>query len=258
MDEVATSNFDVGSSSGTSDSVIKGLHNRAVQVDTGSMDEQNSHVQEINLGHCANEQQTSKLQNLVEGSDYQGCGNRDNATSLEDGLDKFFDTITLPAIPVTYAIAEHRALRAFRGDYEETMSLFERLEIEREKAALSEETIMKRLVTRSYVPSTASGGLESLSGGDYSEQICGICMAGYEDQDEIGVLYYCTHEFHADCLKTWLLKQNTCPDCRRLALIPAHIPDWIQNVDVHRAFFLTAAEAVERFPFFKNFLCSVK
>ena len=50
MNEVVTSNFDVGSSSGTSNSVINGLHNGAAQADTGSMEVQSSHVQETKLG----------------------------------------------------------------------------------------------------------------------------------------------------------------------------------------------------------------
>lgn len=74
--------------------------------------------------------------------------------------------------------------------------------IEKEKAAVSEETIMKQLVTRNYVPSTAICKLESSSGLDYSDQICSICMAGFENQDKVAILYYCPHEFHADCLKT--------------------------------------------------------
>lgn len=49
--------------------------------------------------------------------------------------------------------------------------------VQRDKAALSNETIMKRLVNKSdYVPSTATNELESSSALDDSEQICSICI----------------------------------------------------------------------------------
>mmetsp|Transcript_39352 Transcript_39352/g.156255 ORF Transcript_39352/g.156255 Transcript_39352/m.156255 type:complete len:192 (-) Transcript_39352:2222-2797(-) len=43
---------------------------------------------------------------------------------------------------------------------------------------------------------------------------CVICHESYAAGDEI--LYLpCKHEYHSDCVSTWLLKQNSCPICRR-------------------------------------------
>lgn len=39
----------------------------------------------------------------------------------------------------------------------------------------------------------------------------------YEHQDEIGTLN-CGHDYHADCLKKWLLVKNVCPVCKSEAL----------------------------------------
>ena len=54
INRIVTSNFDVGNSSGTSNSVINGVHNVAVQdgckVAIGSTIEWNSDVQETILG----------------------------------------------------------------------------------------------------------------------------------------------------------------------------------------------------------------
>lgn len=39
----------------------------------------------------------------------------------------------------------------------------------------------------------------------------------YEDRDRIGTLD-CGHEYHAECLKKWLLVKNICPVCKSEAL----------------------------------------
>jgi len=46
-----------------------------------------------------------------------------------------------------------------------------------------------------------------------SERImCSICMMDIEPGERVGALA-CKHAFHADCLKTWVLWRNTCPNC---------------------------------------------
>eukprot|EP00189_Rhodosorus_marinus_P008050 CAMPEP_0184754768 /NCGR_PEP_ID=MMETSP0315-20130426/44794_1 /TAXON_ID=101924 /ORGANISM="Rhodosorus marinus, Strain UTEX LB 2760" /LENGTH=512 /DNA_ID=CAMNT_0027234203 /DNA_START=121 /DNA_END=1659 /DNA_ORIENTATION=- len=43
---------------------------------------------------------------------------------------------------------------------------------------------------------------------------CVICHESYAADEEI--LYLpCKHEYHSNCVSTWLLKQNSCPICRR-------------------------------------------
>ncbi|CAD8131957.1 unnamed protein product [Paramecium octaurelia] len=46
-----------------------------------------------------------------------------------------------------------------------------------------------------------------------NEQECEICLNAFKVQERVKVTY-CTHIFHADCLKQWLNKHQTCPMCR--------------------------------------------
>lgn len=41
---------------------------------------------------------------------------------------------------------------------------------------------------------------------------CSICMIDIVNGDRIGDLE-CGHEFHVECLKSWVLWRNTCPLC---------------------------------------------
>mmetsp|Transcript_23899 Transcript_23899/g.36933 ORF Transcript_23899/g.36933 Transcript_23899/m.36933 type:complete len:441 (+) Transcript_23899:281-1603(+) len=42
---------------------------------------------------------------------------------------------------------------------------------------------------------------------------CAICFAPLEDGERVGALS-CNHDFHVDCLKTWLSRRNVCPLCQ--------------------------------------------
>jgi len=46
------------------------------------------------------------------------------------------------------------------------------------------------------------------------QQNCSICLAEYEDEDEIKVLQ-CDHIFHKECIDRWLFINFTCPICRQ-------------------------------------------
>ena len=48
------------------------------------------------------------------------------------------------------------------------------------------------------------------------DDICAICMREYEENDEIGILG-CRHEYHAQCITSWLIRKNNCPVCRSSA-----------------------------------------
>jgi hypothetical protein len=52
-----------------------------------------------------------------------------------------------------------------------------------------------------------------------SVDVCGVCINGYEDGDELRMLP-CSHYFHRDCIDHWLLNSAaTCPSCK-LDLLP--------------------------------------
>lgn len=42
---------------------------------------------------------------------------------------------------------------------------------------------------------------------------CSICLDKYEINDKI-ISLNCNHKFHKNCLKLWISKNNTCPQCR--------------------------------------------
>lgn len=42
---------------------------------------------------------------------------------------------------------------------------------------------------------------------------CVVCMGSLRDGNG-GVALPCGHAFHADCVRTWLERRNTCPSCR--------------------------------------------
>ena len=47
-----------------------------------------------------------------------------------------------------------------------------------------------------------------------NENICSICIEDFQTGDLIKVLP-CKHNFHTNCVNLWLLKNNSCPNCKR-------------------------------------------
>ncbi|CAN6290406.1 unnamed protein product [Urochloa humidicola] len=50
---------------------------------------------------------------------------------------------------------------------------------------------------------------------------CAVCLAAFEDDDELRVLPACCHVFHSDCIDPWLAGAVTCPLCRADLTAPA-------------------------------------
>ncbi|KAF1898029.1 hypothetical protein Lal_00032793 [Lupinus albus] len=82
---------------------------------------------------------------------------------------------------------------------------------------LSEETITAQLKIKTYVTPAVVINLEEPASEDQESDSCIICQDEYKDQQNIGILP-CDHEYHADCLKKWLLVKNVCPICKSEAL----------------------------------------
>jgi len=47
-----------------------------------------------------------------------------------------------------------------------------------------------------------------------SQENCSICLAEYQEDEELVELPVCMHNFHKDCIKKWLEKRVECPYCR--------------------------------------------
>ena len=43
---------------------------------------------------------------------------------------------------------------------------------------------------------------------------CVICMDTYMKGDTVNGLPQCSHYFHVNCIKAWLVGSNACPVCR--------------------------------------------
>ncbi|KAE8683332.1 RING/U-box superfamily protein, putative isoform 2 [Hibiscus syriacus] len=90
--------------------------------------------------------------------------------------------------------------------YEELLALEER--IGNVSTGLSEETILNRLKRRKH---------SSASGAQLEAEPCCVCQEEYNDGEDIGTLE-CGHDFHADCIKQWLMHKNLCPICKTTGL----------------------------------------
>ncbi|GMH21985.1 hypothetical protein Nepgr_023828 [Nepenthes gracilis] len=74
---------------------------------------------------------------------------------------------------------------------------------------LSERAVMEQLSRREH---------ERLSSSSQHDTVpCSICLEEYEQGQGIGELD-CSHVFHFECIKQWLMLKNRCPLCKTTAL----------------------------------------
>ncbi|KAL6844068.1 hypothetical protein ACP4OV_025741 [Aristida adscensionis] len=91
--------------------------------------------------------------------------------------------------------------------YEELLALEER--IGNVNTGLSDDAVTKLLKQRKF----SSWRLEA----SFDHEPCCICQEEYVDGDDLGRLD-CGHDFHAGCIKQWLVLKNLCPICKNTAL----------------------------------------
>ncbi|XP_042952427.1 probable E3 ubiquitin-protein ligase RHG1A isoform X3 [Carya illinoinensis] len=89
--------------------------------------------------------------------------------------------------------------------YEELLALGERMG--NVSTGLSENFISKCLVETKYSSKLI-----------LEEARCAICLEEYKNKEEIGTVNNCGHDYHAVCIKKWLLMKNACPICKAPAL----------------------------------------
>ncbi|XP_058095749.1 probable E3 ubiquitin-protein ligase ZFP1 isoform X2 [Magnolia sinica] len=114
-------------------------------------------------------------------------------------------------------VDRHRDMRLDIDDmsYEELLALEER--IGDVNTGLSEESILKCLKTRTYVSPTTLPPPDQSTKMMQDNGTCIICQVEYEDKEKIGILD-CGHDYHANCIKQWLVVKNICPICKTSAL----------------------------------------
>ncbi|KAF8413804.1 hypothetical protein HHK36_001797 [Tetracentron sinense] len=120
---------------------------------------------------------------------------------------------------VENSIDHHRDMRLDIDDmsYEELLALEER--IGNADSGLSEETVLRRLKTRTHNPSGTQFNSLDPACMVLETDTCIICQVEFEKKEKIGTLD-CGHEYHADCITKWLLVKNVCPICKTTALVP--------------------------------------
>ncbi|XP_059279349.1 probable E3 ubiquitin-protein ligase RHG1A [Lycium ferocissimum] len=91
--------------------------------------------------------------------------------------------------------------------YEELLALEER--IGNVCTGLTEETILNRLKQRKHVRIRTEEPVDA--------EPCCVCQEEYKDGEHLGKLD-CGHDFHADCIKQWLMQKNLCPICKTTGL----------------------------------------
>ncbi|XP_062226931.1 probable E3 ubiquitin-protein ligase HIP1 [Phragmites australis] len=91
--------------------------------------------------------------------------------------------------------------------YEELLALEER--IGNVNTGLSKDAVTKLLKQRKFSSWRLKASLD--------HEPCCICQEEYVDGDDLGRLD-CGHNFHAACIKQWLVLKNLCPICKNTAL----------------------------------------
>lgn len=75
-----------------------------------------------------------------------------------------------------------------------------------------------------FTPSLLSPPSTPLPNGMRMATDCPICLAEFEEGDEIRVLPRCMHVFHLHCVDTWFGSHSSCPFCRQLLGPVAEVP----------------------------------
>ncbi|XP_062222415.1 RING-H2 finger protein ATL8-like [Phragmites australis] len=74
--------------------------------------------------------------------------------------------------------------------------------------------VLRSLPTVTYISDRSKAAEE---GAEADE--CAICLAEFEDGQDMRVLPQCGHGFHAACVDTWLRAHSSCPSCRRVLAV---------------------------------------
>ncbi|KAF3794327.1 putative E3 ubiquitin-protein ligase [Nymphaea thermarum] len=116
--------------------------------------------------------------------------------------------------PVAFAHLHRRLSEGRRSRVPWTSSVEELLALEERignvSTGLNEETIMKCLKQSKYNSSANHPSVDA--------EPCCICQEEYVDEEDLGTLD-CGHNFHAGCVKQWLMHKNLCPICKTTALV---------------------------------------
>ncbi|CAF4053718.1 unnamed protein product [Rotaria sp. Silwood2] len=78
------------------------------------------------------------------------------------------------------------------------------------------ETIFNNIENKKTSPITiclSPSQSSTLSDGESASE-CSICLETYRSGQEVSILS-CSHEYHSSCIKEWMMKNRSCPMCRK-------------------------------------------
>ncbi|MQM20387.1 hypothetical protein Taro_053405 [Colocasia esculenta] len=61
--------------------------------------------------------------------------------------------------------------------------------------------------------------------------MCPICLTEFVEGDEIRVLLWCGHGFHAACIDLWLGSHSSYPSCSQFPVVGAGVPPGCRKCD---------------------------
>ena len=128
-------------------------------------------------------------------------------TTYHQQPDLQYSYAQIPNLPIPYNYLENPF---YRIEQEGSLAFGDiTVNNSRTASGLSEETITQRL--------EASMAQEKTKGQEEESDVCAICLDGYDGcKKKMGRLE-CGHGYHAQCIKTWLLRKNVCPMCKATA-----------------------------------------
>eukprot|EP01114_Cavostelium_apophysatum_P019326 TRINITY_DN6197_c0_g1_i2.p1 TRINITY_DN6197_c0_g1~~TRINITY_DN6197_c0_g1_i2.p1 ORF type:complete len:331 (-),score=46.72 TRINITY_DN6197_c0_g1_i2:21-1013(-) len=138
-----------------------------------------------------------------------------NAPNARPGLVGNMRSVPFPLVFPGYSAQDERVAtlpphlqRVVRGDgpadYESLLALEELLHPVNRGA--TQETLQVLPTHKYHASATLSN--------DESKTKCGICLADYEEGEELKTLT-CLHSFHSGCVDKWLAINKVCPVCRK-------------------------------------------
>ncbi|KAJ1298451.1 hypothetical protein BS78_01G454700 [Paspalum vaginatum] len=83
---------------------------------------------------------------------------------------------------------------------------------------------LDRDVVESF-PTAVYGDVKARAAAGSGPLECAVCLAAFDDRDDLRVLPACCHVFHPACIDPWLAAAVTCPLCRADLNAPAPLAD---------------------------------
>ncbi|KAM7271546.1 hypothetical protein ACFE04_030760 [Oxalis oulophora] len=74
---------------------------------------------------------------------------------------------------------------------------------------------MRGILLGNLIPAFKFQKGQSLVGDDFT---CAVCLAEFDDGEELRTLPECNHTYHVPCIDTWFYSNTSCPVCRNEAI----------------------------------------